>query len=470
MKGLEITIKTIKELDDNNPTGRLDSEFFKKEYLSLYKKLFANPCDKLISLSAWITQGPNPVFSDNKIPCLTGRNINKGRVNYNDADYVSENEYQNFKRFQLKKGDTLITLKGKGSIGKIGYVTDERKAIFSRDIGVVRPNKINSAYVNAFILSRFGNKMIERGETGGTGQSTLTASYLKNIDIPRINIENEIGELIVTSENILSKSKSKYLQAENILLETIGLKGFKPSEESTNIKSLRNSFLTTGRFDAEYYQKKYEEIVNHIVKQKHDILINIVNISKSIEPGSVHYSEDEGLSFYRVADYTKFGLSEPDKKLTISFVHNNKVQIEKLKARKGTILFSKDGSVGTAYLLRNDLEGITSGAILHLKVKNEKEIIPEYLTLVLNSKLVQMQAERDAGGSIILHWRKEEIEKVVVPIIDYEKQQQIAELVEESFRLKAESESFLEVAKQAVEIAIEDGEEKAVKFINDNKN
>lgn len=76
-----------------------------------------------------------------------------------------------------------------------------------------------------------------------------------------------------------------------------------------------------------------------------------------------------------------------------------------------------------------------------------------------------MQAERDAGGSIILHWRKEEIEKVAVPIIDYKIQQQITELVEESFRLKAESERFLEVAKQAVEMAIEKGEEIEMEFM-----
>ena len=79
-----------------------------------------------------------------------------------------------------------------------------------------------------------------------------------------------------------------------------------------------------------------------------------------------------------------------------------------------------------------------------------------------------MQAERDSGGSIILHWRKEEIEKVVVPIIDYKKQEKIAELVEESFRLKIESERLLEVAKKAVEIAIENNDKKAIKFITDN--
>jgi len=52
---------------------------------------------------------------------------------------------------------------------------------------------------------------------------------------------------------------------------------------------------------------------------------------------------------------------------------------------------------------RKDEEMITSGAILHLTVKNKDKVIPEYLVLVLNPKIVQMQEECDAGGSIILH-------------------------------------------------------------------
>ena len=61
---------------------------------------------------------------------------------------------------------------------------------------------------------------------------------------------------------------------------------------------------------------------------------------------------------------------------------------------------------------------ITSGAILHLIVRDTKQVLPDYLTLVLNSKLIRMQAERDAGGSIILHWRISEIENVIVPVVN----------------------------------------------------
>ena len=194
---------------------------------------------------------------------------------------------------------------------------------------------------------------------------------------------------------------------------------------------------------------------------------NIVQITKSVEPGSANYDE-EGLPFMRVADLSKEGLSKPQKFLNNYFVNENKDKIKELKPKKGTILFSKDGSVGIAYHLRQDFSGITSSAILHLNIRDEKRVIPEYLTLALNSKLVQMQAERDAGGSIILHWRVSEIENVVVPIIDYTKQKKIAELIEESFLLKKQSEHLLEVAKKAVEIAIEQNEETAMNYIKNN--
>ncbi|MDD3877955.1 MAG: restriction endonuclease subunit S [Bacteroidales bacterium] len=256
-----------------------------------------------------------------------------------------------------------------------------------------------------------------------------------------------------------------FSQAETLLLEALGLKDFKPNEEGVNVKSFKESFLATGRLDAEYYQRKYEDVMNRIITQKHKRIADVVTIKKSVEPGSDAYDE-EGLPFLRVSDYNKFGISEPTKKLSESFCNANRELVNKLKPKKESILFSKDGSVGTAYMLRNDANFITSGAVLHLTVKDKKTLIPEYLTLVLNSKLVQMQAERDAGGSIILHWRVSEIENVVVPIIELEKQQEIAALVEESFRLKKQSEQLLEMAKRAVEVAVEEGEERGMAYID----
>lgn len=92
--------------------------------------------------------------------------------------------------------------------------------------------------------------------------------------------------------------------------------------------------------------------------------------------------------------------------------------------------------------------------------------MPDYLTLVLNSNIVQMQAERDSNGAIIQHWKPSEIENVVVPVLEMEQQKKIVELVQKSFALRKQSKQLLEDAKSAVEMAIEQGEKTALTWLN----
>ena len=106
---------------------------------------------------------------------------------------------------------------------------------------------------------------------------------------------------------------------------------------------------------------------------------------------------------------------------------------------------------------------------MHLQIADDS-ILPDYLTLVINSKVVQMQAERDSGGSIIQHWKPSEINNVVIPILPMEKQQELSQLVQESFRLRNESKRLLNVAKTAVEIAISESEGTALKYLKENGN
>lgn len=186
---------------------------------------------------------------------------------------------------------------------------------------------------------------------------------------------------------------------------------------------------------------------------------DVIILVKSIEPGSDAYLS-EGVPFYRVADVSKEGLKEPD-----IFLDEKKYYNEELSFKKDMILFSKDGSIGIAYKIEEDMKAISSGALLHFILK-DKSVLADYLTLVLNSRVVGMQAERDAGGSIIQHWRPEEIEKVLIPIADDKIQRKITEVIKESFRLRAESKALLEKAKKSVELAIETSEKKAVDLLN----
>ena len=107
---------------------------------------------------------------------------------------------------------------------------------------------------------------------------------------------------------------------------------------------------------------------------------------------------------------------------------------------------------------------IPAGGILRLKTKTDK-IGNEYLTLVLNSILTQEQINRDVGGSVILHWRPDQVAGTVIPILQQEKQAEIQQKVIESFSLRKHAKDLLECAKRAVEIAIEQDEQTAIDWL-----
>ena len=70
------------------------------------------------------------------------------------------------------------------------------------------------------------------------------------------------------------------------------------------------------------------------------------------------------------------------------------------------------------------------------------------------------------GGSVILHWRPDQVAGTVIPILPEEKQTKIQQKVIESFRLRKRAKDILEHAKRAVEIAIEQDEQTAINYLN----
>jgi restriction endonuclease S subunit len=76
-----------------------------------------------------------------------------------------------------------------------------------------------------------------------------------------------------------------------------------------------------------------------------------------------------------------------------------------------------------------------------------------------------MQVERDCGGSVILHWKPEQVKRLQIPLLPLSIQQEIASLVQQSHEARKKAKELLEVAKRAVEIAIEENEEKAQEYV-----
>ena len=483
LEGLEISEISLRDLRLDNEKFRLDDEFFQKGFRKAYELIKSKPSilfnsviDTLTDYHAngsYETLRQHVSILDAPDYAYMVRSTDLEKMDFEtNVKYVSESAYNYLTKTKLFGGELLINKIG--TPGRVYFMPKLSKpATVGMNLFMVRlkpSSGFNERFIWAFFNGELGQKIIAR-KINGTVPLTIDKEAVRTLYLPQVSdiFQKIIEQTIVAAETKLAKAKQNYSKAETLLLATLGMADFMPSAKTINVKTFKDSFAATGRLDAEYYQPKYEQIVKHITAQSHERLVKLVDIKKSIEPGSDAYSEDDkGLPFLRVADYSKYGMTKPQKCLSTAFVAENHGELEKLKPKKDTILFSKDGSVGEAFCLRENADFITSGAVLHLTVKNPEEVLPDYLTLALNSTLVKMQAERDAGGSIILHWRVGEIENVVVPLVDMPIQEKIAAMVQESFALKAESERLLDVAKRAVEIGIEQDEKPGITYIEAN--
>ncbi|MBV6462523.1 MAG: hypothetical protein HJHJAOHD_02697 [Flavobacteriales bacterium] len=455
----------LSEVKTDNQFFRVDGEFFQKDFIDVNRFLSSKKYDYVKNLISLLTDGKHGGvdFTNEGVLFLRNTNVKAGVIDLNDRRYISHEESAETLRAELTEGDILLTTIGSIIGESVVIPKGFPKATINQNlVKLVPKNKIYSEYLSTFFNSKYGVNQIYRFAAGNIWL-LLNYPNLREVKVPLQSdtFYLEIKRIINKRYELLNNADDKFKSAQENLLSYINLLDWYPSQEGKSIKSFSKSFGISGRLDAEYYQPKFDEIVDIIKKIEHKILGDIANFKKSIEPGSDAY-QTEGIPFIRVSDISKFGLSEPEIHIDRE-IYND----ETLKPKKDTILLSKDGSVGIAYKVEKDLDVITSSALLHLTI-TDKEVLPDYLTLVLNSKLTQMQAERDAGGSIIQHWRPDEIKQVLIPILSMDTQKELVKQIQQSFKLRQESSKLIDIAKQAVEIAIEQDEQTAMKFIKDN--
>jgi restriction endonuclease S subunit len=336
----------------------------------------------------------------------------------------------------------------------LAIVQDEiKKGNINQNIARVRitDNSINPYFAGLFFNSRYGQFQIERLITGNA-QPYLNSEQIEALVVPVFS-KNEQESFVRYFEKIQNEikiSKKLYRQAETLLLEELGLKDFEQEEKLFSIVNL-SEVMGARRMDAEYFQGKYKKILSLIRANSGIKLDELVSIKNGIEVGAEEY-QDNGRLFIRVSSMTKYGIVESDQKyLSDKLYESLKKDFE---PKMGEILLTKDATPGIAHVLKEDIQGIVSGGTLRLKLKNAN-IESEYLSLCLNSIIGQMQAERDAGGSVIAHWKPEQIKDVLIPILPKEIQQKIADLVQKSHTAQKKAKELLEEAKRKVEEMIE---------------
>ena len=474
LSGLEAAEIKFLEITSNKKE-RIDSEYFKKEFIANAATIrgcgVAVSClvdrSRLRSVKALSVTKP---FSYLEI----------SRINLRGGDYglisVEPENIPDRADKILRNGDVVVSTV-RPNRNAAALIRNAKRLIATSGLAVLRARKIDPKYLFAYCKTRHFVVSLMR-ETTATMYPAVSRGDVFEVSFPFPSAAMQSGVCAIISKcfECLDASERQYQSAQQLLARELGIADFRPDESGIAIKSCGESFATTDRLDAEYYRPKYDSMLALISQFPCERLADIVSVVKSVEPGSNAYC-DSGIPFVRVADLTKFGVTTTNKYLSL---HEWAENLPLLRPKKDEVLLTKDGTIGIAYKVENDLDVVVSSAILRLRVpkkhavlrlpaRKNHAILPDYLVLVLNSPCVQMQAERDTGGSIIAHWLLDDVKNALIPILPPAKQRALADKARESFRLRSESNRLLAVAKRAVEIAIEKGEAEALRFIEKSR-
>jgi restriction endonuclease S subunit len=457
----KMAVFSIVKLSELEGAKRIDAEYYDPVFYSL-KALYKFNVKKLNAISdiAYGTTPPGGIFEEKGIPFIRSQNFALGMVNELEVVFCKNDFHKQNKKSAICPGDILFAAVG-ATIGQVAIVQDSiKEGNINQNIARVRilDSCINPYYAGLFFLSKYGQLQIFRFVTGNA-QTYLNSFQIGSFKIPVISkqIQDELGSCFKKIEDFVKNSQSLYSQAENLLLEELGLKDYKPKYEKTYTAKLSDAF-SAHRIDAEYFQPAYEEVIEKIkkktelkplgklaerIKLKHkpeeNKIYKYIEISDvSIDIGEVNYTERLGKEL------------PPNARI---LVKGGELIVSKVRPTRGAIGIIPIES-------KNNL--ICSSAF---SVFNVDSPLKEYLYIVIRSIIGKLQLEKPTKGTSYPTIEDRDVEKLKIPILPLSTQQKIAELVKQSHESRKKAKELLDVAKRAVEIAIEKDEGEALDYI-----
>lgn len=445
---------------------RIDADYYLPEFLKTDGLLNDTTFSPLYEFCNFCKKGIFDIspdyYREKGVPLIRTSEIKDPLVNFTSTVYLDEDVHKIHKKTQLIAGDIVFTKIG-AYIGDVAILPPKYpKYNFSQNVtGLsLKKERIESGFLLAYLLSKFGRNQILRVAML-SGQGKLELEDIRNLKIAKVSqpLRENIHKLVLTANQYKESSLSFYAQAEQLLLSELGLLDWKPTHELAFTKYFSDT-QKAERFDAEYFQPKYEEVVEAVKKceGKSDKLGNLVKIKEE----NFTPNDSERYKYIELANISSNGEIN-------SYMESDGNELPsraRRKVQKGDVIISSiEGSLESiALITENWTNALCSTGFF---VVNSEKINSETLLVLLKTKIGQMQLKRGCKGTILTAIGKEELSKIVLPTIDFKIQEQIKEKVVEMYAKKSLSKLLLEIAKRGVETAIEENDEIAESWIND---
>lgn len=462
MDGLEcseINLSTVSEYE----AFRIDSHFYEKKYSDLKQKIGALPCEILRNLVAKpIQTGHTPSMAVDEyyggnIPLIKTNNLHENTISTIFFDYLTPKGNALISRTELAKDDIITTIIGATEeiIARSALVTEETlPANINQNIAQIRidSRKMAPEYVNAYLNSFYGKQYLLY-LSRQTEQVNLNCKEVEIVPVPVVSrpFQQIIASLTkrATALSLAAseayKAGGKYLSDNFPVIQNDCVVG------STQIKLFRESYKMSGRLDAEYYQKKYERYSESLHTSE-----TVESLCK-LHDKTFLPNENESYQYIELSNVGLAGeISGVD-----TIIGAELPSRARRKVKTGQIVISSvEGSLQSCALITDDLDECLCSTGFY--ILDSKDINPETLLVLFKSEVIQALMKQRCSGTILAGITKDELLSIPLPKVDEKLQKAIAVKVQESFDLRHQSKQLLEYAKQAVEMAIEQGEDTAL--------
>ncbi|EAH4831003.1 restriction endonuclease subunit S [Campylobacter jejuni] len=456
---LEVSVLKLSEVQKDNESKRIDSEFFKKEYFDAMETMQLNQVEYLGDNMKFNSRYSQPKYDEtSKIKVINSQYIRNEYIDY-------ENAKSGYGKI-VPKESVLINATGVGTLGRVFInILDFDFSIDSHINVIVVKNKtyLNPYFLAIFLQSYYGQIQIIRYYSGTSGQIEIYPRDFNYFKIPIFPMEFqlEIQNLVKDSHKALEESKELYKKAEEILYLELGLDPKNPLQSlldsktnnptnspNISIHTLKESFLKTGRLDSEYYQSKYEDIEKFIKSYPngYDSFSSIINNKDT----NFTPKNNENYSYIELANIGNNGnISEPISDLG----KNLPTRARRIVSKGDVIISSIEGSLSSCALITQEFDKhlVSTGFF----VLNSKLLNGETLLVMFKSQIFQEYLKKFPSGTILCATNKEELSKILIPKIDSTTQEKIAKYIQESFNLRKKSKQLLDNAKIKVEEQIQ---------------
>ena len=393
------------------------------------------------------------------IPFLRGKDI-KGKIDFDDTVYISEDVHERMKRSVLNEDFFLLTIAG--TLGDVAVFKKEYpECNINQDIAKIKlTDEISYEYAVVYFQTKFANSQIRILSNGAT-RGHLNFSQVRSFDVivPPLDIQNHIVEIM---QSAYVQKRQKDQEADTLLdsiddymLAELGIE--KPVVEEKKCFVVYANETVGRRIDSYYHSPYFKQLYSAI--NNYGQIFSLGSLVSEIDYGLMptqDYADsgDTGIPMIRVTNLLPEGSIDMSEVKYIPF-DTPRLDLKRVKA-DDILMVQCGNTTGKTALVPKRCEDYTFGSFLFV-IRGKSEIINQhYLFAILSNRLIQEQIRHTWNiVTVRPNTSKPNVKNLLIPVPPFEIQTRIAEEVmnrkSEAAELKQEADAIVETAKREVE-------------------